>query len=96
MRFLIYGFWFFVVVFGVTFAGLNAHAVDIDYYFNSSHISLPLLLLLTLVSGVILGMAAIFPVMARSSRQNRRLRSKVKQAQQEVVNLRTMPIKDEH
>lgn len=96
MRVIFYLFWLMVVVLGVTFASLNSHAVDINYYFNQSHIHLPILLLITLILGAFLGIVGLLPTLAKSNYVNRRLKSRVKQVEKEVTNLRTIPIKDEH
>ena len=96
MRIIFYIFWFAVVVLGVTFASLNSHAVVINYYFNQSHIHLPILLLITMMIGAALGVIGLVPSLAKFNHYNRRLKSRVKQVEKEVTNLRTIPIKDEH
>lgn len=96
MRIVTYVFWFAIVVLGVTFASLNSSAIEINYYINQSHIHLPILLLITLMLGAFLGVVGLLPTLAKSNHRNRRLRSRVKQVEKEVLNLRTIPIKDEH
>lgn len=96
MRFVFYIFWIIVIIIGVTFASLNAHTVVVDYYAGNSTLSLPLLLLITLVLGAILGILAMIPIMLKNKQATRRLKHKVKQIEQEVNNLRSIPIKEAH
>jgi lipopolysaccharide assembly protein A len=96
MKYLFFIFWIIVIILGVTFASLNSHTVDINYYVNSSSIHLPILLLITLVLGAILGCIAMLPTVIRGKHANHRLKHRVKQIEQEVNNLRTIPIKETH
>lgn len=96
MRYFFYLFWFFIVFIGVTFASLNSHPVSINYYFNQSTVHLPILLLLTLITGTVLGSLAILPQLAKAKTQARRLKSKLRQLDLEVNNLRKIPIQDDH
>ena len=96
MRYVFFVFWALVILFGVTFASLNAHTVTINYYFNKSIIYLPVLLLITLVIGVVLGFVVTLPALIRSKRTARRLKQRIKQIEQEVNNLRAIPIKETH
>ena len=95
MRYFFYLFWFFVVFIGVTFASLNSHAIPINYYFNESNVHLPILLLLILLSGTVLGAFAILPQLAKSKNQSRRLKNKLRQLELEVNNLRKLPMQDD-
>ena len=96
MRYIIYLFWIIVVLIGVTFASLNPQTLSINYYVNTALIHLPILLLMTLVLGAWLGMVALLPSFVRAKNTSRRLKQKVKQIEQEVQNLRAIPIKDSH
>lgn len=96
MRYLTYIFWILIIIFGITFTSLNSHLVTINYYINSTQIYLPLLLLLGLAFGAVLGIAAVLPVFIKAKSANRKLKQRIKQVEQEVKNLRTIPIKDDH
>lgn len=95
MRYFFYLFWFCVVFIGVSFASLNSHPVAINYYFNQSTVHLPILLLLTLLAGTILGALAILPQLAKAKNNTRRLKNKLRQLDLEVNNLRKIPIQDD-
>ena len=96
MRYVFFVFWVLVIIVGVTFASLNSHTVTINYYLNESVIHIPILLLITLVIGVVLGFIVMLPAFIRSKRSARRLKQRIKQVEQEVNNLRAIPIKETH
>jgi len=96
MRYVIYIFWIVVILVGVTFASLNPQTLTINYYVNTTTIHLPLLLLFTLILGAFLGVVAMLPSLIRAKSTNHRLKTRVKQTEQEVQNLRSIPIKDAH
>ena len=96
MRYIIYIFWIIIVLIGITFASLNSQKLAINYYVNTATVHLPVLLLIALVIGALLGVIAMLPSVVRSKGSNRRLKQRVKQIEQEVQNLRAIPIKDSH
>ena len=75
-----------VLFFGVTFYYMNNQAVEINYLSISGTVSLPVLLLLTLVSGVVLGYLARFPATMR-------LRRNLSVARKELKNLGSAEIR---
>ncbi len=96
MRYISLTFWVVVVILGAIFAIQNSQSIKIYYYFGHSEIYFPLLLLLLLAFGTLLGACAILPIYLKKSNTARKLRYKDKQLEQEVNNLRTIPIKDNH
>lgn len=96
MKFFSYAIILLLVVFGLSFAVLNAEYVTLNYYVGKSQISLSLLLVFTLVLGVVLGMMACFKPWFTLKRQNHSLCLRIKNVEKEVENLRTMPIRDHH
>lgn len=96
MRYVLYVFWIIVIVLGVTFSSLNPEKITLNYYVNTQVVHLPLVLLASLVIGAFLGVVAMLPTVIRNKAKARRLNHHVKQVEQEVQNLRTMPIKDRH
>lgn len=96
MKYILFIFWALVIIIGVTFASLNSQMIKINYYAGEASMHLPILLMLALVCGVILGMIAMVPWVLKSKQTSRRLKHKVKQIEQEVNNLRAIPIKETH
>lgn len=87
-------FFLLMLVIGLTFAVLNAEPVKLDYYFGSQYVPLSLTLVLALIIGAIFGALASAGLVLRVKRENARLQKAIKVAEKEVVNLRTMPIKE--
>ncbi len=80
---------------GITFAIQNRQPIDIAYYFGL-HWSGPLslALLATFTAGVVVGYVVSLRTVVRMQRQLARARKEIHQIEQEVVNLRSLPIKD--
>ncbi len=87
-------FWTTLVILGVIFSILNSHTISLHFYTSDVQIYLPLLLLIQCALGVLLGLLAVFPTWLRAKRANRKLKQKIKACEQEIQNLRTIPIKD--
>lgn len=96
MRIIAYIFWTIIILLAISFATLNSHSVIVNYYFGKINIYLPLLMLIELVIGAILGMIAMLPTIFKQKSKNRQSKSRIKAIEQELNNLRVMPIKDEH
>ncbi len=79
---------------GAGFAIINDAPVAVDLYFITHEMPLSMLLLIALGSGILLGGIAgmIYSVGVR--RQNSALKRKAKLVNEEVKNLRTMPVKE--
>ncbi len=80
---------------GITFAFQNKQIVELRYYFGlywSGPLSLALLVVLTL--GVLVGYIASLRMVVQMQRQLVQARKEIRQIEQEVVNLRALPIKD--
>lgn len=96
MRYVLYVFWVFIILLGLTFAALNSQKITLNYYLDTQTIYLPLLILVTLLIGAMLGVVVILPSLIKSKQAARRLKSKVRRIEREVQNLRAIPIKDVH
>lgn len=84
-----------VLVLGLGFAYKNAQIVNVDYYFGLHwEGSLSLLLLSTMTLGVLLGLMVGLGMYVRMQRQLVRARREIRDIEQEVQNLRALPIKD--
>jgi len=83
-----------VLVFGASFAALNAGLVPLDFYYGSIQLPLSLVLVFSLVSGVLLGLMAALGKIIVLKREIKKLRRDVRNTEKEVTNLRALPIKD--
>lgn len=96
MKRLMYGMvvlW--MVLVGVTFTTKNAQMVELNYYFGI-HWTAPLsfMLLTTFTVGIAFGVLASLAMLARMQRQLLQIRRETRQLEQEVNNLRALPIRD--
>lgn len=94
MRFIKLLFFLFLILLGSAFAVMNTGNIHIDYYFGELDLALPLVLIATLGIGALLGVVASLGSLLRLKRRNAELRRKASLAQEEVKNLRAIPIKD--
>ena len=85
-----------VIIFGVAFAVLNAESVQLNYYLGSIHLPLSLVLVMAMIVGALLGIFASLSLIIGSRRNATKLKHTVEVAEKEIVNLRNIPIKDEH
>jgi len=95
MRILTYIALLLLILLGITFAGLNADPVVINYYIGSSQLPLSLLLVMALVGGGLLGLLVSLILYIRLKSANLRLRQRLRLIEEEVANLRTIPLKDD-
>jgi putative membrane protein len=86
----------FVIIFGIVFAVLNAESVQLNYYLGSIELPLSLVLVLAMIVGAILGIFASLSFVIGTRRNASKLKRSVAVAEKEILNLRNIPIKDEH
>lgn len=83
-----------LLVIGLSFSFLNAHSVTLQYYFGAQSAPLSFVIVAALIFGAILGVLASLGVILRQRREIARLRREVRVHEQEVANLRNIPLKD--
>jgi putative membrane protein len=84
-----------VLVFGLGFVTKNAEPVSLVYYFGLDwQAPLAVMLLTSLTIGVILGLVASIGMVLRMRYRLAQARREIREIEQEVKNLRSLPIKD--
>lgn len=84
-----------VVLLGATFTYRNAQPVEFNYYFGVHWVApLSFMLLTTLTIGAVIGFVVSLAMIARMQRRLLLLRREARQLEQEVHNLRALPIRD--
>ncbi len=78
------------------FTSLNADPVSLNYYLGQVEQPLALILVVTFVAGALIGLFSSVVVILSSRHEVSSLRKQIKQTEQEVMNLRSIPIKDKH
>ncbi len=81
---------------GLVFATLNAHPVHLKYYIGVKDIPLSVIVLISVIIGIMLGWLVSLRSIFRLKRENKKINARATQAENEVENLRNIPIKDEH
>ena len=80
---------------GAAFTVMNAVNVPVDYYFGQRELPLPVVLLVALGVGALLGMRAGLGAILGLKRDNARLRRRERLAVEEVNNLRSIPLREQ-
>ena len=96
MRYLIALFWLIVIILAIIFVAMNSHTIKLNYYVGERNVYLPLLLFVSLVVGAVLGVCAMVPIWLRAKSEKRKIKGRLRDAEQELKNLRNIPIKDTH
>ena len=84
-----------VLLIGIAFAIQNKQVIELNYYFGLKWSGpLSLALLTSFAFGVVAGYLASLRMVVRMQRQLVQARKEIRQIEQEVINLRALPIKD--
>jgi len=83
-----------VALLGLSFALMNAEPVQLDYYFGTLKAPLSLVVVIAIIIGAGLGVLASMGIVLGQKRELAKLRKSVKIAEEEVSNLRSLPLKD--
>ena len=83
-----------LVIVGISFSILNATPVSLNYYIGTSTLPLSLLLILVLLLGFMLGTLLLSLRLIKEKTKVRQLRKKQKNLEQELMNLRSIPLQD--
>jgi putative membrane protein len=79
---------------GLAFAVVNSKPVELNYFLATREVPLAMTLVLTLAFGALIGLFFSLGMVIRLKRETLRLHRQMQIAEQEVVNLRNIPIKD--
>ena len=85
-----------ILIFGISFAVLNADPVTVNYYIGKEQLPLSLLLSLAFGAGLFIGIITMGFTVLRMKVRTCRYKKKLKLAEKEIDNLRVIPVKDEH
>ncbi len=94
MRILMSIFYLVLILFGVSFAALNASLVQVNFYFSTLKMPISVLVLLMLGLGMLLGFFLFICRYWRLMNENRKIKSQLKLTEKEIKNLRAIPLKD--
>lgn len=94
MRLLSSLFLILLIILAISFSLLNAEIVNVNYFFAKAQLPLSLLLLIALFIGCLLGFLTQIKVSIQQRYRNHVLTKKNNLLNQELNNLRAMPVKD--
>ena len=92
MRYLMLLVWLVLIVFGIAFSSINAYRVPLHLYIVNPSIYLPILLLMVLCLGIVLGALVVSGRLLKLKILNHQLAKSLKQSEQEVRQLRRIAI----
>lgn len=95
MRLIKLMFLLIITLLGVSFSCLNASMVNVNLYVMTYEIHLSILLVCTLGIGILIGCLFMSTVYLKLKAENLNIKNKVKWADKEINNLRSLPIKNE-
>lgn len=95
-RLLILVLFIAVGVLGLFLAMLNPYDVSFNYYLGEIKLPIAVLLVLTLAVGSVIGMLSNLLLLFSRRREVRRLRRRIRLQEQEIRNLRDIPLRDLH
>lgn len=96
MRIVMMLFYLILIVVGISFAVLNASSVEVNLYFASITMPVSVLMILMLGIGMFVGFFIFMLRYFRLKSECRRLRNQLKLTEQEIKNLRTIPVTDNY
>lgn len=96
MRIIMMFFYLILIVIGVSFAALNATSVKVNFYFLTMHLPVSVLMTLMLGIGIIFGFLMLLSRYMRLQAEHRKLKHQLKLTEQEIKNLRTIPVSDHY
>ena len=83
-----------LIMVGALFSYFNPEQIELSYYFGSVRLHLAVWLLIILLVGVLLGLLANFGTVIKLRRDLRKIRKHAESLEQEVSNLRALPVRD--
>lgn len=85
-----------LILIAVSFAALNAGSIEVNFYFTSLNLPIPVLLCIMLGLGFFIGLLSFFVKYWRLKIDLIKTRSQLHVMDKEIRNLRNIPLKDQH
>ncbi len=89
-------FYLVLIIFGVTFAALNASDVQINFYVTTFKLPMSVLMVIVLGIGILIGFIIFLFRYWRLKREYWKLKNQLNLTEKEIKNLRAIPLKDQH
>lgn len=96
MQIILVVFYLLLILFGISFAALNAASVPVNLYVTKLTMPISVLMTAMLGLGVCLGFCLFLARYWRVKADLRRVSNQLKLTEREIKNLRSIPIQDQH
>lgn len=96
MRIIMLIFYIVLIIFGVSFAALNASSVSVNFYFRTVSMPVSVLMTIMLGFGIFVGFILFVTRYYRLKFECRRIKSQLQLTEKEIKNLRSIPLQDQH
>ena len=93
-RILFFALLFLIGIIAASFAWMNVNEVKLTYYFGSVELPLAFLVVVTFALGALFGVVAVMGMVFKLKRENTKLKKSNRSSEQELSNLRSLPLKD--
>lgn len=84
-----------MILFGVSFAALNATAVEVNFYFTTMKMPISVLMITTLGIGILIGFFMFLFRYWHLKREHRKIKNQLALTEKEIKNLRSIPLQDQ-
>lgn len=95
MRILMIIFYIILILFGITFAALNASSVQVNFYLTTLKMPISVLMVSVLGVGICVGLILMLSRYWRLKSEHRKIKNQLKLTEREIKNLRTIPLRNE-
>lgn len=96
MRIVMLVIYILLIVIGVSFAALNAAAVNVNFYFKSVSMPISVLMTIMLGIGILIGFILFIGRYWRLKAECYKVKNQLKLTEKEIKNLRSIPLQDQH
>jgi lipopolysaccharide assembly protein A len=96
MRIILILFYVLIILFGVTFAALNSNAMTVNLYFMEYTLPSSVLLFITFCFGLLVGLGMSLARIMHYKYKLKHAQKDLNLMEKELVNLRVLPLKDQH
>ena len=96
MRIVMTVFYLILILFGISFAALNASSVHVNFYFTTLKMPISVLMTLMLGVGILLGFLLFLGRYWRLKGEYRKIKNQLRLTEKEIKNLRSIPLQDQH
>ena len=96
MRIFIITFYILLILMGVSFAALNATAIQVNFYFTTIQAPISVVMTIMLGIGMLLGFFLFLTSYWRLKVEHHKIKNQLRLTEKEIKNLLAIPLNDQH